>query len=185
MKAYQQERFENVICFFAREHHKKTHAYPWQTQIYKYLAFFDFELLEETGEAPLDQEYLAMAYGPVPRELYEQRDSYVSELFRIKDMGDNRRAFVALKKPNLDYFSDREIEKMNNLIEIYAVRQVNASMMSEGSHEKIKAWRKAREDRPNGPVDKADTFEDILTKPEEQLTQAEEHFLIARALKEA
>ena len=49
------------------------------------------ELLEETGEAPLDQEFLALEHGPVPKELYEHRDSYKSELFRIEDKGENRR----------------------------------------------------------------------------------------------
>ena len=133
MKAYRQERLDNAICFFASEHHLKTRSYPWQTQIYKYLAFFEFELLEETGEAPWTRNSLAMEHGSVPKELYDRRDSYRSDLFRIEDKGENRRVFVALKKPNLDYFSDREIEKMNNLIYIYAAQWVKTSMMSAGA----------------------------------------------------
>ena len=126
-----------------------------------------------------------MEHGPVPKELYDRRDSYRSDLFRIEDKGENRRVFVALKKPNLDYFSDREIEKMNNLIYIYAAQWVKTSMMSEGSHQKIRAWKKTWKERPNSVIDKADTFENILTKSEEQLSPAEEHFLIARAFEEA
>jgi hypothetical protein len=185
MKAYQQERLYNAICFFAREHYKRTRSYPWQTQIYKYLAFFDFELLEETGDAPLDLQYLAMEYGPVPQELYEERDNVRSDLFRIEDRGEGRKVFVSLKQPDLSYFSARETKKMNDLIYIYAAQWVKSWTMSEGSHQKIRAWKKAREKHPNGPIDKADTFIDIGGKAESDLTPAEEHFLIARALKEA
>ena len=181
MKAYQKERIENAICFFAREHHKKTRRFPSQTHIYKYLALFEFEILEETGDAPLDLEYVAMEYGPVPIDIYSKRDTLKSDLFSIEKRG--KSYFVkAKKKPNLDYFSEYEIEKMNNLIFIYAQRWVSSGVMSDASHEKIKAWKKAWNRRPNSKIDKADTFDKLAQKDEEHLSPQEERFLISSAL---
>ena len=181
MKAYQKERIENAICFFAREHYKKTKRFPSQTVIYKYLALFEFEILEETGESPLDLEYVAMARGPAPIEIYSRRDTLKSELFSFEKRGTTY-LVIAKKTPNLDYFSDYEIEKMENLIFIYAQRWVGSGIMSDASHEKIKAWKKAWNRRHNSKIDKADTFDKLTQKGEGDLSPQEEHFLISSLL---
>ena len=185
MKAYQKERLENVICYFAREHFKKTKWYPSQTILYKYLAFFEFRVLESIGEAPLDLEYLAMKRGPVPIEIYRDRDKLKSELFCFENVGANKYVVKALKKANLDYFSEYEREMMSDLIDIFAQRYTSAQIMSDSSHEQIRAWRKAFYGRgENSPIDKADTFEDLDFKLDEELTPQEEHFLISQVLKQ-
>ncbi len=178
MKTYQKERLENAICFFAKEHYHKTRRHPTQTHIYKYLSFFDFQLLEETGEAPLDLEYRAMRYGPVPIELYGERRELKSDLFFT--------IYVkARKSPDLDFFSEREIKKMQDLIFIFASTWTTTNIMNDASHQKIKAWVKTWNRKPNASIDKADTFDDIQSKSDEELTPQEEHFLIAEALKRA
>lgn len=181
MKAYQKERIENAICFFAREHHKKTRKFPSQTHIYKYLALFDFEILEETGDSPLDLKYLAMEHGPVPPVIYNKRDNLKSDLFVFEKQG-NIYLVKARRKPNLDFFSEYEIEKMKNLVFTYAQKWVSSNIMSDSSHEKIKAWRKTWENLPNAIIDKADTFDSLASKNENQLTLQEEHFLISTML---
>lgn len=183
MKAYQKERIENAICFFAYEHFEKTGKYPSQTHIYKYLAFFDFQILEETGEAPLDLDYLAMERGPVPIQLYKKRREIKSDCFCFQETGTNNFIVKAVKKPDLHYFSEYETEKMKNLIYIFATSYTTASIISDASHKKIKAWAKAWNRKKNSPIDKAETFDDIYKKTEGELTQQEEHFLINQSIK--
>ncbi|MEW5817946.1 MAG: type II toxin-antitoxin system antitoxin SocA domain-containing protein [Spirochaetota bacterium] len=185
MKPYQKERFENAVCFFSSEHFKKTKKYPSPTHIYKYLAFFEFEVLEETGSAPLELEYKAMDHGPVPYKIWEQRRELKSELFRFEEYEPDKIIVKALKTPNLDYFSEYEIEKMNTLIFIFASTWTTAGIMSDASHEKIKAWKKAFTRQKNSIINMAETFDDLQSRPEGQLTPAEEHFLISQALKMA
>lgn len=185
MSAYSNEKIENAICFFAREHYQHTRRYPTQTHIYKYLAFFDFQLLEETGQAPLDLKYLAMKYGPVPIEVYSKRRKIESELFVFDETQTGKIYVKTRRAPDLSYFAVREIKKMRDLIFIFASAWTSANIMSESSHQKIGAWVKTWSRRPNSLINKADTFEELQSKSDEELSPQEEHFLIAEALKRA
>lgn len=185
MKPYQKERIENAISFFAKEHQKKTKQSPSQTHIYKYLAYFDFQVLKETGKAPLDLEYIAMKRGPVPIDIYSQRREIESDLFAFEEIEDNKFIVKSKKVPNLDFFSKDEIQKMNELIYIFASKYTTATIMSNSSHEQIQAWKKAWERKENSRIDKTDTFQNVHSKPDEELTAPEEHFLLAEALKRA
>jgi uncharacterized phage-associated protein len=75
MLAYRKERIDNAILFFAKEHYKKTKNDLSQTALYKYLAFFEFRYLKKYGEMPLELEYKAWEYGPVPIEIYVNRET--------------------------------------------------------------------------------------------------------------
>lgn len=177
MKAYQKERLENAVCFFAREHYKKTKTFAWQTHIYKYLAFFEFRMLEKTGEMPLGLKYIAWKKGPVPINLYEQKDSNQSLLFKFESIDEKKYLVKSLKTPDLDYFSVNEIKVMRDLIFIFAQPWVNTGVMSDSSHEKIRAWKVAWAERENSIIDVSKTFENLNTKTEDELSDAEEHFL--------
>lgn len=182
MRVYKEERLNNAICFFAREHTKRTAAYPHQSYIYKYLAFFEFEMLKETGDSPLELVFSAMENGPVPFDLYSNRHSMKTEYFVFENKKDNHFIVKALRKPDMDYFSEHEIEKMNNLINLYAKDYIGTQTLSKIAHEKIVAWKKAYDKKINGRIDKSDTFENIYNKKEDELTWQEEHFLINQAL---
>jgi hypothetical protein len=183
MKAYRKERLENIICYFAREHHKKTREFPFQTKIYKYLALFEFQILETTGNAPLDLTYQAQDYGPVPTELYYKRREIESHCFEFKELKENQFIVKPKGRPNLDYFSDYEIKLMNDLIFIYAQSWIGTKIFSDVSHERIKAWKIAYNRKRNSIINKADTFRDIFSKLDKDITAPEEHFLISEALK--
>jgi len=186
MKAYQKERLQNAICFFAHEHFKKTHRYPSQTMIYKYLAFFDLQILEEHGEPALELQYSAMEWGPVPLPLYNQRRDLDTDLFRFEAQEDKNVYLVKAKKaPDLDFFSQYELEKMQNLIFMFAQKWVDSRVMSDASHQALKTWRKAFARGANSPIRFEDAFEGIREKPEKDLTAAEEHFLIYHAIQSA
>lgn len=182
MIPYKKEKIENAICFFATEHKKKTKKTLYQTSLYKYLAFLDFESIKKTGRPALGLIYKAMQWGPVPIEIYEQREQYSTSLFDFKK-DNNNIIVVCKKKPNLDYFSKHEINLMNKLIEIYARSYVYAELISDASHEAILAWEKTWKRNPNGIIDYASTFDDnLLEKSDDELSYPEENYLTYKAI---
>jgi uncharacterized phage-associated protein len=190
MLAYRKERIENAILFFAKEHYKKTKNDLSQTALYKYLAFFEFRYLKKYGEMPLELEYKAMEHGPVPIEIYANREKpgYFSlitfEPILLKGGGTGY-----IVKPNgifnPDYFAETELEEMKNLIEFFAQRWVTASIMSDSSHREIKAWRIAYKNNPNAIIDPVDEFDrDISAIPAEDLTPEEERYLFKKSIRD-
>ena len=179
MIPYQKQKIENAICFFAYEHRKKTRHFLYQTFLYKYLAFLDFESIRETGRPCLGLTYKAMKRGPVPIEIYGKRDEIKSHLFEFRRDQEDRRTIHAKSKPNFDYFSKKEISLMQRFIEIYAKSYIPAKLISDASHESILAWK----NNQNGIIDYAAELDDnLLSKKEEELTYPEESYLIYRSL---
>ena len=189
MLSYRKKRIDNAILFFAQAHYKKTKSYLSQTFLYKYLAFFEFRYLKAVGDMPLEFTYKAMDHGPVPMEIYGNRDKpgYFSKvIFEPSVIKDGKTKYLV--KPNgkfePDYFAEAELEEMNNLIEIFAQKWVSANDMSEASHKDIKAWKKTYSREPNAVIDPIEEFDrDIMTIPEEELTSAEERFLFQHCLR--
>jgi len=183
MIAYQKEKIENAICFFAFEHKKKTRKLLTQTFLYKYLAFLDFKSVEETGQPSLGLKYRAMERGPVPMEIYEARDHLETSCYAFKCIAKDKYVIIHKTKPNLDYFSAYEIKKMNELTEIYADRFVKTNEISEASHEKIRAWQLTHSKKPNDFIDYSLQFDgDVFLKSDEDLTFPEEAYLTFKAL---
>lgn len=186
---YQKEKIDNAICFFAVEHRTKTRRNLTQTQLYKYLAFLDFEGFEKRGRPVLGLEYDAMKRGPVPPLLYKNRENLSTDCYaflRVAQTRDGNDIYEIIPqgKPNLNYFSQKEKAEMQRLIEIYANAFVKAGDMSEASHERIRAWRETWRTNPNGRIDYKLTFEkDPYRKEESELTFADECYLIAEAIK--
>jgi hypothetical protein len=182
---YRDEKIENAIAFFVHEYHKKTKRDLRQTFLYKFLAFFDFEIFRDTGEPALGLVYDAMDHGPVPEEIYKERrflrtDKYISE----KD--GNQLIFKSMPSthPDLDYFSPAEIAQMQRLIEIYATNYMTVSDISDASHEAILAWKRTYKKDKNGKIPyEVEFFGDVFSKSNPNT--AEEHFLISHALRTA
>lgn len=186
MIPYQKEKIENAICFFASEHKKKARDYLYQTFLYKYLAFFDFDSLQDTGQPALGLTYKAMEKGPVPIEIFENREVIKSECYRFVNLGENKYIIEPIGKPNLDYFSEYEIELLKRLIIIFADKFVKTNEISEASHQSIKAWRKAYKLQKNSIIDLKQHFDDkLLEKDEKDLSFAEQGFLIYLGLEVA
>jgi hypothetical protein len=189
MLFYRKERIDNAILFFAQKHHQRTKKYLSQTVLYKYLAFFEFRYLKKAGDMPLELTYKAMQRGPVPMEIYENRDKpeyfpkVVFEPFQAK----NGTGYIV--KPNgkfqPDYFAEAELEEMNSLIEIFARQWVGASEMSDASHQAIRAWKTTFSRTPNAVIDPIEEFDrDIMTTPEETLHTEELKYLMHRKMTE-
>ena len=185
MIAYQKEKIENAICFFASKHRERTKKPLTQTFLYKYLAFLDFKSLEETGHPALGLKYLAMGKGPVPIEIYSKRKTLKTECFEFREVEENKFVVIPKGRPNLEVFSPYEIKKMQQLIEIYADTFVKTSDISEASHQDIKAWRKAYKKKENSIIEYELQFDgDVMHKKPKELTHAEENFLIYKSIEE-
>lgn len=186
MIVYQKEKIENAIAFFASRHKKATRKPLSQTFLYKYLAFLDFTSLEETGRPVLGLRYKAMERGPVPIEIYSKRENLKTSVFEFRRVGETQFVVMPRQNPNLDYFSGYEINLMDRLIEIYANVFVRAGDISEASHQEIKAWKKAWNRQHNSIIDYDLTFNtDFFSKPVDQLTLAEETYLIYKGIEKS
>lgn len=184
MHPYFKERLENIICFLASEHQERTKEPLYQTSLYKYLAFFEVRILKKTGQLPLGLKYLAMERGPVPADLYNNRETIRSDKFRFISEEGGKYKVQAIGKPDLDYLSDLEVEELKNLIEIFAQRWIRTKVMSDASHQDMVSWKKAYNKRPNTVIDFKDEFPDIEKKSLNELSAAEERFLMERAIQE-
>lgn len=183
MIPYREQKIENAICFFAAEHRKTARKPLYQTYLYKYLAFLDFESVKETGHPVLGLTYMAMEKGPVPVEIYGKREAYLTELFAFSQDKDGNFFVSCRKKPDLSWFSPREIKLMRRLVEIYASSYVDSRLMSDSSHEEIAAWKKAYKQKPNSIIDYALTFDaGFPTKPESELTHPESCYLVFKTI---
>lgn len=178
MIAYQKEKIDNAICFFAREHKKKSGKDLPQTYLYKYLAFLDFYSIEKTGIPALGLKYKAMERGPVPIELYNKRRNLKTDLYEFKKQDEKIYIIHPKGRLNLNFFSDFEIEKMKELISKHAWKYGSTNEISDASHKKILAWKRTWENKENAIIDYKLTFEgDIKNKPPEKLTYVEERYL--------
>ena len=139
---------------------------------------------------PLELTYKAMDRGPVPMQIYENRETpgyfskVVFEPYALKNGGTGY-----IVKPNgkfePDYFAQAELEEMAALIEIYAQAWVKAGTMSEASHQDIKAWRKTHSRSRNAVIDPIEEFDrDITAVPEEALKTEELKYLMQRKMRE-
>jgi len=190
MKSYRKERIDNALLFFAENHYKKTKRYLSQTFLYKYLAFFEFRYLKAAGDMPLELTYKAMERGPVPMEIYGNRDKpdyFTKVIFKLFQTKGDGTGYIV--KPNgifdPDYFAKAELEEMNNLIEMFAQQWVTATEISEASHQAIKAWKKTYTRQPNAEIDPIEEFDrDITSIPEEALHTEELKYLMRRKIAE-
>lgn len=180
MVPYKEEKIKNAVAYFAIEHFKKARRPLYQTGLYKYLAFLDFTSLKETGRPAIELKYCAMDRGPVPIEIYSNKQKTDKYNFQKDEWGEY---ITVTNAPDLDYFSPYEIKLMDRLVEIFAQRWVTTSVMSDSSHEDIKAWRKAYDKKKNSIIDYSLEFdEDIFSKDEDELTYPETVYLTYKAL---
>jgi len=193
---YKDQRVEAAIAYIAAEHKKKTRDTLCLTALFKYLSFYDFKSLKETGEPALGLEYVAMEKGPVPKEIYFEHQYKKSIYYRFDEstfFKDNKEykaysiAPLAVKKKEyLDYLSEYDKELLDKLLYFFAQSWVTANIMSDASHSKrdgIKAWAKAWNREQNSTIDMAETFDNLVEKYKNHtLTSSEEHFLIYQKL---
>lgn len=187
---YRRQKIDNAIAYFASEYKKRRDDFPYQTWIYKALAFLDFRVLRIIGSPCLELDYVALKDGPVPQEFYDTRAFLPSgEAFRFIQKDYAMYQVEATKAPDLYYFSEKEIDVMDAIVAEYAAIGVPTRNMIHDIHKENRAWQKAWE-RAQGegvqrsPMKYEEDFDDLETKKERDLTPEEEHFLVHQALSE-
>ena len=188
MIAYKTEKLNNAICYFAREVYKRRSQYLPQTLLYKLLSYLDFTSIAKLGVPALELKYRAYQNGPVPVDIYSNKEGYETDCFKFEKRSNERFVIISKKEANLDYFSDFEIKTMNSLLNKYI--KINTSMkkiidnICNDSHKDIKAWKVAYERKKNSTMNYGDTFESIEKKDYENLSINEERIFVYRGLKE-
>ncbi len=165
MNKLERKRLDLAIGYFAKHFYEKLKKFPSQTQVYKYLAFVDFTSVKERGRPVFGLDYRAMQWGPVPVELYNEFKSIPKvknyQHFKVSKKDNKIEVSPLLKKElDMDYFSEEELKLLDRFIEILISENNKTHHYSEASHEKIKAWKKAYERKPNSLMNYFDEIED-------------------------
>jgi len=141
------EKRINAILYFCK--HTK---FLNETKLYKLLYFLDFLHFKEVGRPVTDLEYFAWDFGPVPKKLFfeikekkapkeilrciiEEKDEFTGEKKGL--------SFKSLQSPNLDVFSERELQILKKVADIF--RDAKAKDMTEITHLKNEPWQKTVE----------------------------------------
>ena len=151
-----EERIKNAISFFASEHRRLTRRPLGHTFLYKYLAFFDFAIMEKTGHPSLGLLYSTRGKGPSPI----RRGKLKSDRFIFLPRGEGRYIVTAAGEPDLSCFSPSEANEMRRLVETYAHRFAKAYDSGEGGYKETGFWRRARSARTKEGVGYDDVFDD-------------------------
>ncbi len=141
-----QHKILNEIKFFVN----KTRNVG-RTKLFKLLYFADFEHFKKTGYSITGFDYFSYPFGPVPEELYEAiKNDDIPEFLKgeiaiiedenIDPLDKYKRFKVVLKnkKVDLDWFSPKELETLEQIAEIY--EYASAADMTKISHWKGSPW---------------------------------------------
>ena len=184
--AYSKERLDNAVAHFAKFHKEITGNKAYKTYIFKYIALFDFMILDVTGKPAFDIDYDALEMGPVPSELYDHIDEYKSSFFSIIEDDNGNHYMIPTQEMNMDYFSEFEQEKLGQIVSNYIFKGMKTKDVYDRTHDEILSWRTAWSGRGTAlrvPMDYSDEFKNILDKEEADLSPEEESFLVFRGLK--
>ena len=107
--------------------------------IYKLLYFIDFDFYEKFEEQLVGATYIKNHYGPTPVEFKVIVDDMIKkgEIVKVENKYFNypQRKYLAVRRPNLDILSGREIEHIDDVLARLADK--NAKEMKNYSHEDI------------------------------------------------
>ena len=185
MDKIQKLKLDRLIHFFAKEHKETSGTHLFKTTLLKYIDLFEFELLPILGQPPIGLEYCAMKNGSVPIELYDSIDKgeYESDFVEIiqeieeDEMGGETRKIKIIPKPmedeyDFDDFSEIEIDKMYELIELYAKGYQNNKKIIDKVHQ-LKSWKIAWEKAPQKgkKIEKIDFSDEIDSERDPILTE--------------
>jgi hypothetical protein len=180
---YNKQIVENAVAYIAQSYWHKTNKHIDQVVLYKILAFSDFECVRTTGRPLTALKYYAERMGPVPHALKNMKSEvYEKRVIREENFG--KPVFVYKKEPNIDLFSDYELDVMDKYIDRAVNEEWTAEKASDISHIEIKSWQIAIDNNyPRKLMDYADEFgSDFKTKKESERTSAEANYAIYAVL---
>lgn len=137
MEYINKEKLINSILYFV-----KNVKYPGKIKICKLLFNLDFAHFKQTGKSVTGLDYYAWEKGPVPESLFNKlREDMISEEFQpylIIIKRDTLHEICPKQKPNMEVFSKREKNILEEIAEIY--KNTKAEDMIKISHLKGKQW---------------------------------------------
>lgn len=117
--------------------------------IYKLLYFIDFDFYEKFEEQLVGATYIKNHYGPTPVEFKAVVDDMIKkgEVVKVEGKYFNypQRKYLAVRRPNLDVLSGREIEHIDGVLA--RLSDKNAKEMENYSHEDI-PWKTTENGKP-------------------------------------
>jgi len=117
--------------------------------IYKLLYFIDFDFYEKFEEQLIGATYIKNHYGPTPVEFKAVVEDMIKfgEIVRVESKYFNypQTKYLAIRRPNLDVLSGREIEHIDGVLA--RLSDKNAKEMENYSHEDI-PWKTAENGKP-------------------------------------
>lgn len=180
---YNKQIVENAVAYIAKQYKIKTKKNIDQVVLYKVLAFSDFECVRTIGKPITALQYYAEKMGPVPHTLqYMKSEFYEKKISETENSG--KPVFLCLKEPNIDFFSDYELDVLDKYINRAVKEKWTAELASNYSHKEIKSWQIAIDNKyPNKLMNYADEFgEEFKTKKESEMTSAEANYVMYFAL---
>ena len=137
-------KFRELILYIAAQ--SETDRDFGATRLYKTLFYADFAAYILAGQPITGRDYIKMPYGPMPdrvtdviAELVAQGDAAIER--RNRD-GVVQKRTIALREPNLDLFSAREIALVDRVIE--SLQGIKATWVNEILQRFI-GWQLARD----------------------------------------
>ena len=141
------KKFKEVLLYVLSKAGGKSNV--GETVIYKLLYFIDFDFYEKFEEQLVGATYIKNHYGPTPVEFKVVVDDMIKsgEVVKVKGKYFNypQRKYLAVRRPNLDVLSGREIEHIDDVLA--RLSDKNAKEMENYSHEDI-PWKTAENGKP-------------------------------------
>ncbi len=141
------EKFKEVLLYILSKVGGKSNV--GEAVIYKLFYFIDFDFYEKFEEQLVGATYIKNHYGPTPVEFKTVVDDMIQggEVVKVKEKYFNypQRRYLAVRRPNLDVLSGREIEHIDDVLA--RLSDKNAKEMENYSHEDI-PWKTAEDGKP-------------------------------------
>lgn len=141
------KKFKEVLLYILSKVGGKPNV--GEAVIYKLLYFIDFDFYEKFEEQLIGATYIKNHHGPTPIEFKVIIDRMIKngELLKVEGKYFNylQRKYLAIRKPNLDILSGREIEHIDDVLA--RLSDKNAKEMENYSHEDI-PWKTAENGKP-------------------------------------
>lgn len=135
---YDTEKALQALLYVAQQHDRAD-----KHKVFKTLYFAEQTHMVRYGAPLLGDLFVAMPFGPVPRQTY---DIVKADTFALRVEGD---VIEAVAQPDLDYLSESEIECLDEAIALCATKSFRE--LCDLSHDA--AWRGTSRNSVMSPVD--------------------------------
>ncbi len=141
------EKFKQVLLYILGKVGGRPNV--GETVLHKLLYFIDFDYYEKFEENLIGATYIKNHHGPTSVELKDiiidmQKKGEI-EAVKSKYFKYEQKKYLALKRPDLDKFSAREIEHIDDVLSRLADK--NAKEIENYSHEDV-PWKVAKDGQP-------------------------------------